>query len=255
MSDRPHDRLLVPHRADEAARTPPNPSTRPTGSRPRRVRPQRRPPRDGGDADDLGHPGLGERRQGPEPRADPARRPAQTSRRPSPRATPAAIAGYPFVRYYSVWNEPNLQQFLAPQYNRGGQAGRAADLRGHLPRRVRRHQGGEPRMPSSASARRPPAAATATSTERRAGDGVARPLREGSSPSRGRRSKFDAWSHHPYPTTPSADADAEGPLAERDAPAPARVRRRARTSGSSGRRSRSGSPSTATRRSRPSRAA
>jgi hypothetical protein len=25
--------------------------------------------------------------------------------------------GYPFVRFYSVWNEPNLQLFLAPQYD------------------------------------------------------------------------------------------------------------------------------------------
>ena len=25
--------------------------------------------------------------------------------------------GYPFVRFYSVWNEPNLQLFLAPQYS------------------------------------------------------------------------------------------------------------------------------------------
>ena len=25
--------------------------------------------------------------------------------------------GYPFVRFYSVWNESNLQLFLAPQFN------------------------------------------------------------------------------------------------------------------------------------------
>ena len=28
--------------------------------------------------------------------------------------------GYPFVRFFSVWNEPNLQQFLAPTYNSKG---------------------------------------------------------------------------------------------------------------------------------------
>ena len=27
--------------------------------------------------------------------------------------------GYPFVRFYSVWNEPNLNQFLAPQFTNG----------------------------------------------------------------------------------------------------------------------------------------
>src|SRR5437764_5413466 len=29
-------------------------------------------------------------------------------------------AGYPFVGYYSIWNEPNLQQFLAPTYDSRG---------------------------------------------------------------------------------------------------------------------------------------
>jgi hypothetical protein len=29
-------------------------------------------------------------------------------------------AGFPFVRFYSVWNEPNLEQFLAPTYNGKG---------------------------------------------------------------------------------------------------------------------------------------
>jgi hypothetical protein len=28
--------------------------------------------------------------------------------------------GYPFVRFFSVWNEPNLQQFLAPTYDKKG---------------------------------------------------------------------------------------------------------------------------------------
>jgi hypothetical protein len=28
--------------------------------------------------------------------------------------------GYPYVRFYSVWNEPNLEQFLAPTYDKKG---------------------------------------------------------------------------------------------------------------------------------------
>ena len=28
--------------------------------------------------------------------------------------------GFPFVRFYSVWNEPNLEQFLAPSFNGKG---------------------------------------------------------------------------------------------------------------------------------------
>src|SRR5947207_1742005 len=30
--------------------------------------------------------------------------------------------GYPFVRFYGVWNEPNLNQFLSPQFDRKGRA-------------------------------------------------------------------------------------------------------------------------------------
>src|SRR5512145_1218095 len=30
--------------------------------------------------------------------------------------------GYPFVRFWSIWNEPNLQLFLAPQYDRRGRS-------------------------------------------------------------------------------------------------------------------------------------
>ena len=30
--------------------------------------------------------------------------------------------GYPFVRFYGVWNEPNLNQFLAPQFDAKGRA-------------------------------------------------------------------------------------------------------------------------------------
>ena len=30
--------------------------------------------------------------------------------------------GYPFVRFYSIWNEPNLQGFLSPQFNSRGRS-------------------------------------------------------------------------------------------------------------------------------------
>jgi len=30
--------------------------------------------------------------------------------------------GYPFVRFWSIWNEPNLQLFLAPQFNAAGKS-------------------------------------------------------------------------------------------------------------------------------------
>jgi hypothetical protein len=31
-------------------------------------------------------------------------------------------AGYPFVRFWTVWNEPNLNQFLSPQFDRKGRS-------------------------------------------------------------------------------------------------------------------------------------
>ena len=39
-------------------------------------------------------------------------------------------AGYPYVGRYSIWNEPNLEIFLAPQFDRNG----AIRARAHTPR-------------------------------------------------------------------------------------------------------------------------
>ena len=52
--------------------------------------------------------------------------------------------GYPYVRFYSVWNEPNLEQFLAPTFNSKGQARGAVQLREALPSRLRRPEGRQP---------------------------------------------------------------------------------------------------------------
>src|SRR5262249_47270949 len=30
--------------------------------------------------------------------------------------------GYPFVRFWAIWNEPNLEQFLSPQFNASGKS-------------------------------------------------------------------------------------------------------------------------------------
>ena len=32
------------------------------------------------------------------------------------------FSGYPFVRFYSIWNESNLQLFLAPQFDAKGKS-------------------------------------------------------------------------------------------------------------------------------------
>jgi Glycosyl hydrolase catalytic core len=112
-------------------------------------------------------------------------------------------SGYPFVRYYTVWNESNLGQFLSPQYNSRGKpvaphiyagiyraayAGIKAGNRqalvgiGETSARGRDKYLGRPGTQETES---PGAFARLLSLER--------PVL-----------RFNAWSHHPYSTTPSS---------------------------------------------------
>ena len=102
--------------------------------------------------------------------------------------------GYPFVRFYTVWNEPNLPAFLSPQYDLGGnsvapaiyarlyRAGYARDQGGEPARagRARRHVAVGRRRRRLALARRVRAALSQLAPDLR----------------------FDAWAHHPYATEP-----------------------------------------------------
>ena len=109
--------------------------------------------------------------------------------------------GYPFVRYYTVWNESNLGQFLSPQYDSKGKPVAPA-----IYAKMFRAAYTGIKAATRALARRrrrdvAPAAATATSA------GRARRRRSRRASSRSSLSKqkpllkFDAWSHHPYPTS------------------------------------------------------
>jgi hypothetical protein len=106
-------------------------------------------------------------------------------------------AGYPFVRFYSIWNESNLQLFLSPQFDKKGRsvgpklyaklyaAGYAGVKRGNARAKV---------------------AIGETSTHGR--DKDVKGQSDTHSPGRfaqlvaraNPRLKFDAWAHHPYPT-------------------------------------------------------
>jgi hypothetical protein len=108
--------------------------------------------------------------------------------------------GYPFVRFFSVWNEPNLQLFLAPQFDKRGRslaprnyAKLAASAYAGIKAGSRRAQVaiGE----TSARGTDKPAGLRPTHTPGKFAELVAK-----ANP----RLKFDAWSHHPYPTVPSA---------------------------------------------------
>jgi hypothetical protein len=105
-------------------------------------------------------------------------------------------AGYPFVRFYSVWNESNLQLFLAPQFDaKGASVGprnyarlAAAAYAGIKAGNSRAQVGiGET---SSHGRDKPLAGNSATHSPGRFARLVA-----AANP----RLKFDAWAQHPYP--------------------------------------------------------
>jgi len=111
-------------------------------------------------------------------------------------------AGYPYVRFYSIWNEPNRGLFLFPQF----------DSKGHsvAPRNyaklVRAGYAG-----IKAANRKALVAVGETASNGRDRKVTRKGLQDTHSPGKfaellGKvrpRIKFDAWAHHPYPTSPS----------------------------------------------------
>jgi hypothetical protein len=109
-------------------------------------------------------------------------------------------AGYPFVPYYSVWNEPNLGQFLSPQFDGRGRAIAPALY-------ARMYRAAYAGIKSAS----PTAAVAIGETSPRGRDYVEVGTSQTESPGRFAqllarqrpRLHFDAWAHHPYPTAPS----------------------------------------------------
>jgi hypothetical protein len=107
--------------------------------------------------------------------------------------------GYPFVRFWTIWNEPNLQLFLAPQFDSRG--------RSVAPRNYARLYAAAYEGIKAGSAR----ALVAMGETSARGTDNPEGIRPVHSPGRfveeiakaNRRLKFDAYSHHPYPFTPS----------------------------------------------------
>jgi hypothetical protein len=107
--------------------------------------------------------------------------------------------GYPFVRFYAVWNEPNLNQFLSPQFDRRGKS--------VAPRNYARLYAA-----AYAGLKRGNRAALVAmgETSARGRDRRVRGLQDTHSPGRflqlvaqaNPRLRFDAVAHHPYPTDP-----------------------------------------------------
>jgi glycosyl hydrolase family 39 (putative alpha-L-iduronidase) len=107
--------------------------------------------------------------------------------------------GYPFVRYYGVWNEPNLNQFLAPQFDRRGRSIGPA-LYAKLFKAAYTGIKAGNRLAQVALGE----------TSARGRDRRVRGLQDTHSPGRfyqlvakaAPKLKFDAVAHHPYPTDP-----------------------------------------------------
>jgi uncharacterized membrane protein len=107
--------------------------------------------------------------------------------------------GYPFVRFWSVWNEPNLNLFLAPQFD---ERGRSVAPANYAKLYAAAYTG------IKAGNRLAQVAIGETSPR---GKDSARGLVVSHSPGRfaelvakaNPHLKFDAWAHHPYPSTPN----------------------------------------------------
>ena len=110
--------------------------------------------------------------------------------------------GYPFVRFYTVWNESNLGQFLSPQYVAGKPA--APRIYASIYRAAYAGiKAGNSRAlvgigETSARGRDKPLGRAGT--QETESPGKFAELLSKQRPTL----RFDAWSHHPYSTTPSS---------------------------------------------------
>jgi hypothetical protein len=108
--------------------------------------------------------------------------------------------GYPFVRFWAIWNEPNLQLFLTPQFDSRGRSVAPANYAKLAAAGYTGIKAGNP------------LAKVAIGETSARGSDSANGLRPTHSPGKfaelvakaNPRLKFDAWSHHPYPTRPTA---------------------------------------------------
>jgi hypothetical protein len=111
-------------------------------------------------------------------------------------------AGLPFVRFFSIWNEPNRGIFLSPQFDARGRSVAATNYA----KLVRAGYAG-----LKAGNRRALVGIGETASNGRDRKVTRRGLQDTHSPGRFAqllsalrpRLKFDAWAHHPYPTSPS----------------------------------------------------
>src|SRR4051794_21230115 len=111
--------------------------------------------------------------------------------------------GYPFVRYYTVWNESNLGQFLSPQYDSKGKPAAPRIYAALYRAAYAGIKGGNARALvgiGETSARGRDKVLGHAGTQETESPGRFAELLSQQRPAL----RFDAWSHHPYPTSPSS---------------------------------------------------
>jgi hypothetical protein len=106
------------------------------------------------------------------------------------------FAGYPFVRFYGIWNESNLGTFLLPQFNNKGKIISPALYAKLAAAGFAGVKSGNPRAlvavgETSSNGRNRRGRGTDTVAPATFAQGVAKA---------NRRLRFDAWAHHPYPS-------------------------------------------------------
>jgi len=109
--------------------------------------------------------------------------------------------GFPFVRFWSVWNEPNLNLFLTPQFDRRGRSVAPANYAKLYAAAYKGIKAGNPlaqvgigETSARGRDRRVPGVSDTHSP------GKFAELVAKANP----RLKFDAWAHHPYPFNPNS---------------------------------------------------
>jgi Cellulase (glycosyl hydrolase family 5) len=107
----------------------------------------------------------------------------------------------PFVRFFSIWNEPNLNVFLTPQFDKKG---RSVSPKNYAKLAAAGFAG--------IKAGNPLAKVAVGETSARGRDKRKKGVSDTHSPGRfaelvakaNKRLRFDAWSHHPYPFNPNS---------------------------------------------------
>jgi hypothetical protein len=107
--------------------------------------------------------------------------------------------GYPFVRFWSVWNEPNLNLFLSPQFNSAGKSVAPANYAKLYAAAYSGIKAGNPLAKvaigeTSARGHDKPGGSVISHSPGKFAQLVAK-----ANP----RLRFDAWAHHPYPSNPN----------------------------------------------------